>query len=67
MTTSHSPVITPGTLTRVPNQPKTPLKSFRIPEDLYRAAQAAAAERGENLSEVIRAALDRYVKRSRRK
>lgn len=54
---------TPGTLKRVPNQPKTPLKSFRIPEDLYRAAQAKAEERGESVSDVVRAALERYVKR----
>lgn len=55
--------MTPGTLRRVPNQPKTPLKSFRIPDDLYRAAQAKAAEQGESLSDVVRAALARYVKR----
>jgi len=50
-------------IARVPNQPKTPLKSFRIPEDLYRAAQGKAAERGESVSEVVRKALERYVKR----
>lgn len=47
----------------MPNQPKTPMKSFRIPEDLYRAALTKAAERGESLSDVIRAALERYVKK----
>jgi predicted HicB family RNase H-like nuclease len=57
------PVMTPETLARVPNAPKTPLKSFRIPEDLYRAAQVKAAERGESVSDVVRAALERYVKR----
>ena len=56
-------VATPGTLRRMPNQPKTPLKSFRIPEALYAAAQAKAAERGESVSEVVRKALERYVKR----
>lgn len=56
-------VVTPATLVRVPNKPKTPLKSFRIPEDLYRAAQAKAEERGESVSDVVRAALDRYVRR----
>lgn len=55
--------MTPATLARVPNAPKTPLKSFRIPDDLYRAAQAKAAERGESVSDVVRAALQRYVKR----
>jgi len=57
-------VITPGTVPPVPNQPKTPIKCFRIPEDLYAAAQAKAAERGESVSEVVRKALERYVKRS---
>lgn len=55
--------MTPARLARVPNKPKTPLKSFRIPDDLYRAAQAKAAERGDSVSEVVRAALERYVKR----
>jgi len=55
--------MTPGTLARVPNAPKTPLKSFRIPEELYRAAQEKAKERGESVSDVVRAALERYVKR----
>lgn len=56
-------VMTPATIARVPNQPKTPLKSFRIPEALYAAAQAKAAERGETVSEVVRKALERYVRR----
>lgn len=55
--------MTPETLAPVPNQPKTPVKCFRIPEDLYRAAMAKADERGEVLSDVVRAALQRYVKR----
>jgi predicted HicB family RNase H-like nuclease len=53
----------PGTLARVPNAPKTPIKCFRIPADLYAAAQVKAAERGESVSDVVRAALERYVKR----
>lgn len=56
-------VATPGTLRRVPNAPKTPIRGFRIPDELYTAAKAKAAERGEDLSSVIRAALERYVKR----
>ena len=48
------------TLGRVPNQPKTPIKSFRIPEDVYKAAQAKAAEKGETLTDVVRKALIRY-------
>jgi len=38
-------------------------KAIRIPDPLWAAAQAKADERGEVLSEVIRAALERYVKR----
>lgn len=45
----------------VPNQPKTPHKSFRIPADLYQAAQAKASERGETVTDVVRRALAEYV------
>lgn len=51
-------------LGRVPNQPKTPLRSFRIPDETYKAAQAKAAEKGESVSDVVRKALERYVKRA---
>ena len=53
------------TVSSVPNQPKTPIKCFRIPADLYEAAQAKAAERGESVSEVVRKALERYVRRTK--
>lgn len=43
--------------------PETPIKCFRIPEDLYRAAQVKAAEKGEPLSAVVRRSLERYTKR----
>lgn len=55
--------MTPATVARVPNQPKTPLRSFRIPDEVYRAAQAKAAAKGESVSDVVRRALERYVKR----
>jgi predicted HicB family RNase H-like nuclease len=51
----------------VPNQPKTPLRSFRIPDEVYRAAQAAAAESGESVSDVVRQALEQYVKRAKKR
>lgn len=38
-------------------------KSVRVPDALWRAAQAKAASRDEVLSEVIRKALERYVAR----
>ena len=39
-----------------------PLKSFRIPLDLYVAAQEKAKLQGTTLSAVVRKALERYVK-----
>lgn len=47
----------------VPPTPHTPRRSVRVPDDVWHAAQAKADERGDNLSEVIRAALARYAKR----
>ena len=38
-------------------------RSVKVSDDLWRAAQAKADERGEYLSEVIRKALERYVAR----
>jgi hypothetical protein len=37
--------------------------SFRVPRTLRDAAQAKATERGENVSDVLREALERYIKR----
>lgn len=50
-------------LVMTPNKPKTPMKSFRIPEQTYREAQAKAASRGETLTDVVRRALERYARR----
>jgi predicted transcriptional regulator len=47
----------------MPNQPKTGGKNIRIADDLWDRALAVAHRRGETLSQVIRAALVRYVKR----
>lgn len=41
----------------------TKLRNVRIADDLWAAARAVAAARDEDLSAVIRAALERYVKR----
>lgn len=46
----------------MPNQPKTPQSSFRIPVDLRDAAKAKATDRGESLTAVIIRALEEYVK-----
>lgn len=44
-----------------PNAPKTPMHSFRVNHELWRAAKAKAAERGETLTDVLREALEEYV------
>ncbi len=45
----------------VPNAPKTPLRSMRIPDDEWNAAGEAARANGTNLTAVIRAALRDYA------
>lgn len=54
-------------MTPVPNAPRTPLRSFRIPDDLYLEAQEIAAAQDESVSDVVRQGLERYVKAGRRK
>ncbi len=57
-------VMTPGILLDVPNAPKTPRRTVRVPDKTWDAAKAAAERKGDNLSEVIRQSLERYVKRN---
>lgn len=45
-----------------PNKPPMVMKSHRYPKKLYEAAMVKAAERQENLSDVLREALERYVR-----
>ena len=40
----------------------TPLRAVRVPDDVWQAAQAEAAQRGESVSAVIVRALRRYGK-----
>ena len=54
-------------MTPMPNAPRTPLRSFRIPDDLYTEAQQIAATQDESVSDVVRQALERYVKAGRRR
>lgn len=46
----------------MPNAPKTPSRNVRVPDDLWNDAMSKALDRGESLSEVIRRALEKYVK-----
>jgi hypothetical protein len=39
------------------------MRSLRVPEQLWIDAKAKADERQDNISDVIREALERYVKR----
>lgn len=42
-------------------KPTMVMRSLRVPEKLWEAAKAKADERQENISDVIRAALETYV------
>jgi hypothetical protein len=48
----------------MPDQPRPGVKprSVKVHDDLWRAAQAKAADRGETVSDVIRRALIRYIR-----
>lgn len=46
---------------RVPNQPKTPTRSFRIPDDIYLPALEKARAEGVTLTDVVKEALLEYV------
>jgi len=45
----------------MPNQPKTPIKCFRIPESTYQTAKRFAELQGTDLSKVVREFLDSYI------
>lgn len=45
-----------------PNQPATPGRSIRIPDDLWEALRARADERGETVTAVVLRALRLYVR-----
>ena len=46
----------------MPNQPKTPTHSVRVPQDVWDAAQERAKSRGETLTDAINRFLKRYGK-----
>lgn len=51
----------------MPNQPKTPLRSVRVEEALWRAVQRKAAARGETVTDVIVRALRHYAGKPQKK
>ena len=56
----------PDTITLMPDKPKTPHSTFRIPLDLKNAAAQKAAEEGKTLTDVITEALAKYTKGKKR-
>lgn len=46
----------------MPNQPKTPARSVRVPDELWDAVKAQAEQRGETVTDAVVRALRRYVK-----
>lgn len=58
-------VNTPTTLPRVAKPPMI-MRSIRVPKKLWDEAKAVADEREESISDIIREALERYVKKHRR-
>jgi predicted HicB family RNase H-like nuclease len=46
----------------VPNQPKTPKRSVRVPQDLWDAVKAKAKDRGESVTDVVIRALKLYLR-----
>lgn len=56
-----------GRLPSVPNQPKTPQRSVRVPDEVWQAAKARADAEGRTLSDVVRTSLENYAKGKGRK
>lgn len=52
----------PPSVPGVPNQPATPTRSVRVPDELWQAALRVAHDRGETVTDVILRALERYVR-----
>jgi predicted HicB family RNase H-like nuclease len=46
------------------NTPGTPRRTVRVADALWEASAEKAAAKGESISDVIRRALERYVKRA---
>jgi predicted DNA binding CopG/RHH family protein len=45
-----------------PNQPATPNRTIRVPDELWEAAKRKASDRGETVTDVILRALRRYLR-----
>lgn len=56
-----------GTIVDVPNQPKTPNRTLRIPDEEWAAWKAEADRLGVSLTDFLRATMNNRVKRIARK
>jgi hypothetical protein len=56
-------VTTPDTLPDVGGKPNMVMRSFHVPLKLWKAAKDKADANEQNISDVIREALERYVRR----
>lgn len=56
-------VMTPGYDGAMPNQERTPRRTIRVEDTLWRDSLAEARRRGLTLSDAIRDMLQRFVKR----
>lgn len=62
-----APVMTPSSVPPVsPNKPKTPLHSFRVADELWNAAKEKARAEGTTIADVLRDALEKYLKKKPR-
>jgi predicted DNA-binding protein len=55
------------TIGTMPNKPKTPVSTFRIPLELKARTKAAAEANGTDLTAIVVAAFEQYVKKNRSK
>lgn len=46
----------------MPNQPATPNRTMRIPDEVWHEARRIAADRGETVTDVVTRALRRYIR-----
>lgn len=49
-------------MAQVPNQPATPNRTIRVPDDLWDEAMRKAHDRDETVTDVVIRALKRYVR-----
>ena len=63
MSAPSPPVMTNVDTVRPVGKPTMVMRSIRVPARLWAAAREVADQREENISDVIRDALERYVKR----